>query len=105
MPFKYLQSTASTGDPVNTDLAADVRAAVGAPVSLPKQLCHQRRGVSPPMMDDSDKFRRSAPLHGLHGKSNRKQQFHRELKHVDVCILSRLALVTILHDSLVFGCA
>ncbi|KAI4804880.1 hypothetical protein KUCAC02_026491, partial [Chaenocephalus aceratus] len=45
-----------TDDPVNTHPAADVGATAGTPVSLPKQLCHQRWAVSPAMMDDSDKF-------------------------------------------------
>ncbi|KAK2825877.1 hypothetical protein Q5P01_020091 [Channa striata] len=43
-------------DPVTTSPAADVGAAAGMPVSLPKQLCHQRWVASLAVMDDSDKF-------------------------------------------------
>lgn len=45
-------------DSVGAHPAADVRATAGTPVSLPKQLCHQRWEVSLAMMDESDKFQR-----------------------------------------------
>lgn len=41
-------------DSVGAHPAADVRATAGTPVSLPKQLCHQRWEVSLAMMDESD---------------------------------------------------
>lgn len=46
----------ATDGRVNNDPAADVGAAVGTLVSLPKQLCPQRWVDSPAMMDHSDKF-------------------------------------------------
>ncbi|KAK2891472.1 hypothetical protein Q8A73_017137 [Channa argus] len=46
----------ATDDPVTTSPATDVGATAGMQVSLPKQLCHQRRVVSLAMIDDSDKF-------------------------------------------------